>query len=303
MKADIPILSDLKEICLSKKQCQHFNSKLDCPNDKSICNYLKDSAFSHQHSSYLINNQKLSEDKTLRDDIDDGQAIPKISKLLHGKPKNHTYNDSYSNHINISINIFTNANVMTKPKDQNESMVTSNTLNYAQVGAESTKDGKRMSNRWKKLKNVIKTINFLHQYEAVSLKEVDIERNLRDYRERLFPHSPLIKLPNKQKLLKPKNISKETKKNSDNYLGKLMKRSSSLKINNQFGHEAHQSELLSGHPIKCLPGRKICAESLNMRNESSIQSSYFDDSDYLDEVQVEMNKISLIEQIKNYVLE
>ena len=47
------------------------------------------------------------------------------------------------------------------------------------------------SKRWRKLTNLIRTINYLNRHEAVPIQEIDIENNLQDYKIRLFPNSPI----------------------------------------------------------------------------------------------------------------
>lgn len=291
------------------------------------------SALRLSKSSFFMKSQPPNEMNIEESQPD--QAIPKIDKLnkkKHKKVQTFIDTNKNKNSFNININIFSNTNIVTNKVDKdtlNDTLLTTNTLNIKpKMTTNSNEDTNPLSRRWKKLTNVIKAVKFLHRYDAVSIKEIDIEHNLNDYKERLLPNSPLLKRAKTRNLKQQQQPRKYT--DFQAVKGDLATAFEKIKINERGTSNAVfnkcQLNLLDDSTI--LPSEKFIKRRPEPRNVMSdnltmitpckkqnspgtkindqielIESSYFENSESIDDVQVEMNKISIIERIKNYILE
>lgn len=296
--------------------------------DNNVTNY--GSTLRLSKSSFLAKTQTpldYNREETVTD-----QAIPKIDKLIKKKHKKvQTFMDSNKNrnNLNININIFSNTNIITNKLEKeilSDTLLTTNTLNL-KPSTISNEETNPTSKRWKKLTNVIKAVKFLHRYDAVSIKEIDIEHNLKDYRERLLPNSPLKRAKTKN-MKQPRKYSEFQAVKGDLASGfdsiKLNDRgASTIVVNKRQLNLLDDSNILPSEKFirRKVDPRSVLSDNLksitpcykhpssglklnvDIKNNQSLESSYFDNSQSIDDVQVEMNKISIIERIKNYILE
>lgn len=161
---------------------------------------------------------------------------------------------------------------------------------------------------------MIKTITYLNKYDVVPIKEIDIDENIKDYKSRLFQHSPLRK--NKKAIdLKRKSHDKKNltfKSANHDLVNSILQ---SLPVNKQSEKDLNIDK--DSSQIKLILKKnkvEISAKSSPMKNNfktdviknhvnnSCSSLNYTDNEESQDDIQVEMNKISIIERIKNYIL-
>lgn len=260
---------------------------------------------------FISNSSKIKSPK-----VATSEDIPKRKSILK---KGVTQINNDNSNFNIKINIFNSYNDKLKKAptaiNLNQKKFISqeklkNLENHSVILPETVKIDSQnfsLSKRWRRLTNVIKTVSFLHKYDAVPLKEIDIDHNLNDYKDRLLPNSPL----RQRKLTKQEHI-KNQEKMKYKTPQKLISSNFTL---NKYTHNKNFSNLMeeiienSEIPSKrehSSPNKsnKYMKSSKNKNSIIEEKDSYFkQEEESEDEVLVEMNKISLIERIKIYIEE
>jgi len=154
------------------------------------------------------------------------------------------------------------------------------------------KENKKYSKNWIKLKNLVKTVSKFYKYDIIPIKEIDIDHNLKDYKERLFNYSPLKKNSKiKQERKSNSNLMKRInlKILSDDYYQSLQK----------YNNFDFQNNLIIPFKKQSSPNKiKNILQTINNKNNLNL----IDESD-ADNITIEMNKINIIERIKNYIIE
>lgn len=213
---------------------------------------------------------------------------PKISNLnLDSRMKTFNNQGSGTNNYNIKINIFSNhkfkfesSKLSTSPKEK-----ASNKRFSSMIGSS------RKSKRWKMLSNLIKTLSVLQKYEAVAINVRDLDSNLKDYKQRLLPHSPL-------------KIARDNKrKNTQHPCGSVLEKNKEALPRRKANSHQKLVKINSNNQIEPADASK---EELSSKNQISVDyniSSIISQSVEEDVVEIEMNKINNIERIKNYILE
>lgn len=154
---------------------------------------------------------------------------------------------------------------------------------------------KKYSKNWIKLKNLIKTVSKFYNYEAIPIKEIDIEGNLKDYKERLFPYSPLKKkIRNLKRCSSNRNMKRNLYLLNDNDNQKQSKES--INNNREKGKILNLQKKISS-PNKIKDVLKL----INIKEENNVNLKKEESED--DNITIEMKKINTIERIKNYIIE
>lgn len=165
----------------------------------------------------------------------------------------------------------------------------------------------KLSTKWRKLTNVIKTISVLNKYDVIPIAEVDIDENINDYKSRLFQHSPLRK---KKAGDYKKTVERKKSRNLKSMNHDLMNN-----ILNSFPLIQPMSPKKSSQLVVLKKTKEgLSAKSSPMKNNLKNEMMKFtdknlsnfnienSDSESQDLIQVEMNKISIIERIKDYIM-
>lgn len=244
--------------------------------------------------------------------IDDNQhclAIPKIS--------DNKVNDKVSSRFNIHTNTKPNSSLF---QNEYSSMKTFGDSTEASNTQTLTKSSiPELSKRWTKISNLIKAVKFLHMYDTVSIKENgDIEHNLEDYRNRLLTNSPIKRCKTKNKQHIKMNTNFKTKEtiipqfslaelnfrtlsNTNLLTDRCNLLDASVPIKKRTVSQVEKQKVLNSEKMKLDLAH---VHSLNRNEDSSYSAvSNKSSSEQIDEVHVEMNKISVIERIKDYILE